>query len=149
MDLWERRARPVLEIQVAHPNEYSSWTRWARRFDPSLRLYDSDLMLASLYCWQRGVFPLARVAAEADADGRALALECRDTEWALDYELPPLEILHIRFGGHRRVDPTHGAPLGGGAALEVEVDGRAFELDESGEPAAVAFGRLLARHDPI
>ena len=148
MDLWERRARPVLEIQVAHPNEYSSWTRWARRFDPSLRLYDSDLMLASLYCWQRGVFPLARVAAEADADGRVLALECRDTEWALDYELPPLEILHIRFGGHGRVDPTHGAPLGCGAALEVEVDGRSFELDESGEPAAVAFGRLLARHDP-
>ncbi len=27
MDLWERRARPVLEIEVAHPNEYSSWTR--------------------------------------------------------------------------------------------------------------------------
>jgi hypothetical protein len=33
MDLWERRARPVLEIEVAHPNEYSSWTRWVRRFD--------------------------------------------------------------------------------------------------------------------
>ena len=33
-------------------------------------------------------------------------------------------------------------------ALEVEVDGREFELDESGEPAAVAFQHLLARHDP-
>ena len=148
MDLWERRARPVLEIQVAHPNEYISWTRWARRFDPSLRLYNSDLMLASLYCWQRSVFPLARVAAEAGADNRVLALECRDTEWALDYELPPLEILRVRFGSHQRVDPTHGAPLGCGAALEVEVGGRAFELDESGEPAAVTFEHLLARHNP-
>ena len=33
MDLWEQRARPVLEIEVAHPSEYSSWTRWARQFD--------------------------------------------------------------------------------------------------------------------
>ncbi|MBZ5699581.1 MAG: hypothetical protein LAN18_13660 [Acidobacteriia bacterium] len=144
MDLWERRARPVLEIEVAHPNEYSSWTRWVRRFDSSLRLYNSDLMLAPLYCWQRGVFPLARVEAEADGEGRVRALECRDTEWALDYELPPLEILRVRLGGLRRVDPTHGAQT----ALEVEVDGRQLELDESGEPAAAAFQHLLARHDP-
>ncbi len=144
MDLWERRARPVLEIEVAHPNEYSSWTRWVRCFDRSLRLYNSDLMLAPLYCWQRGVFPLARVEAEVDGEGRVLALECRDTEWALDYELPPLEILHVRLGGLRRVDPTHGTQT----TLEVEVDGRQFELDESGEPAAVAFQHLLARHDP-
>ncbi len=144
MDLWERCARPVLEIEVAHPNEYSSWTRWARRFDSSLRLYNSDLMLASLYCWQRGVFPLARVEAEIDSEGRVLALECRDTEWALDYELPPLEILRVRLGGLQRVDPTHGART----ALEVEVDGRQFEFDESGEPAAVAFQHLLTRYDP-
>ena len=144
MDLWEQRARPVLEIEVAHPNEYSSWTRWARQFDHSLRLYNSDLMLASLYCWQRGVFPLARVEAEADGQGRVLALECRDTEWALDYELPPLEILRVRLGGLRSVDPTHGSQT----AIEIEVDGREFELDESGEPAAIAFQHLLARHDP-
>jgi DNA polymerase-2 len=144
MDLWEQRARPVLEIEVAHPSEYSSWTRWARQFDDSLRLYNSDLMLASMYCWQRGIFPLARVEAEVDAEGLVLALECRDTEWALDYELPPLEILRVRLGGHRRIDPTHGVQT----ALEIEVDGREFELDESGEPAAVAFQHLLARHDP-
>ena len=148
MDLWEQRARPVLEIEVAHPSEYSSWTRWARYFDSSLRLYNSDLMLAPLYCWQRGVFPLARVAAEVDSEGRVLALECRDTEWALDYELPPLEILRVRLGGLRGVDPTHGSPFGERTALEVEVDGREFEFDESGEPAAVAFQHLLARHDP-
>jgi DNA polymerase elongation subunit (family B) len=144
MDLWEQRARPVLEIEVARPSEYSSWTQWARQFDDSLRLYNSDLMLASMYCWQRSIFPLACVEAEVDAEGRVLALECRDTEWALDYELPPLEILRVRLGGHKRIDPTHGVQT----ALEIEVDGREFELDESGEPAAVAFQHLLARHDP-
>jgi DNA polymerase-2 len=144
MDLWEQRARPVLEIEVTHPSEYSSWTRWVRQFDDSLHLYNSDLMLAPLYCWQRGIFPLARVEAEVDAQGRVLALECRDTEWALDYELPPLEILRVRLGGHKRIDPMHGTQT----ALEIEVDGREFELDESGKPAAVAFQHLLTRHNP-
>jgi DNA polymerase II len=147
MDLWEPAAagaRPVLEIEVAHPNEFASWTRWARQFDSLLRLYNSDLMLASLYCWQRGVFPLARVEAEIDGEGRVLALACRDTEWALDYEPPPLEILRVRLGGSKRIDPRHGTQT----ALEIEVDGREFELDEAGEPAAVAFQHLLARYDP-
>ena len=144
MDLWEQRARPVLEIEVSHPNEFNSWTRWVRQFDTSLRLYNSDLMLASLYCWQRGVFPLARVEVEADGDGRVLAIECQDTEWAIDYEPPPFEILRVRLGGLKGIDPRHGSQT----ALEIEVDGRQFELDESGEPAAVAFQNLLARHNP-
>jgi len=148
MDLWEQRARPVLEIKVAHPNEFASWARWVRQFDSALRLYNSDLMLASLYCWQRGVFPLARVEVEADAEGRVLALECRDTEWAIDYDPPPLEILRIRLGGLKGIDPRHGTPFGQWTALEIEVDGREVELDEAGEPAAVAFQHLLARHDP-
>jgi DNA polymerase II len=148
MDLWEQRMRPVLEIEVAHPNEFASWTRWVRQFDSALRLYNSDLMLASLYCWQRGVFPLARVEVEADGEGRVLALECRDTEWAIDYEPPPLEILRVRLGGLKGIDPRHGSPFGQWTALEIEVGGRQLELDEAGEPAAVAFQHLLARHDP-
>jgi DNA polymerase-2 len=148
MDLWEQRARPVLEIEVAHPNEFVSWTRWVRQFDHALRLYNSDLMLASLYCWQRGVFPLACVEVEADGEGRVLALECRDTEWTIDYEPPPLEILRVRLGGLKGIDPRHGSPFGQWTALEIEVDGRLVELDEAGEPAAVAFQHLLARHDP-
>jgi DNA polymerase II len=144
LDLWEQRLRPVLEIEVAHPNEFASWTRWVRQFDSALRLYNSDLMLASLYCWQRGMFPLARVEVEADGEGRVLALQCRDTEWAIDYDPPPLEILRVRLGGLKGIDPRHGTQT----ALEIEVDGRQFELDEAGEPAAVAFQHLLARHDP-
>ena len=161
LDLWEPALapkdgataglRPVLEIEVAHPNEFTSWTRWVRQFDPALRLYNSDLMLASLYCWQHNVFPLARVEAEADGEGHILALACRDTEWAIGYEPPPLEVLRVRLGGlkgPKSIDPRHGDPFGQRAALEIEVGGREFELDEAGEPAAVAFQHLLARHDP-
>jgi len=143
-DIWEREARTVLEVSVQHPNEYSSWARWVHRFDSTLRLYNSDLMLASVYCWQRNVFPFARVEVEVDGQGGVRAIECRDNEWELDYELPPLEIMRVRLGGLSRIDPAHGRQT----ALEVEVGGREYELDESNEPAAVSFEHLLKQHDP-
>jgi len=149
-DIWEREARTVLEVSVQHPNEYSSWARWVHRFDSTLRLYNSDLMLASVYYWQRNVFPFARVEVEVDGKGEVdgernvQALECRDNEWELDYELPPLEIMRVRLGGLSRIDPAHGRQT----ALEVEVGGREYELDESNEPAAVSFEHLLKQHDP-
>jgi len=69
--------------------DFVGWGRWVHRFDSRLQLYDSDLMVASLYCWEKRLFPLAYVEVEADNEGRILAIECRDDEWALDYEMPP------------------------------------------------------------
>jgi DNA polymerase elongation subunit (family B) len=52
--------------------------------------------------------------------------------------------MHLRLGGLSRVDPQHGRR----AALEIKVDGREYELDDSAEPAAAAIQHLLQRHDP-
>ena len=151
-DIWEPHPVEVLEITVERPSDYSAWARWVHRFDSRLRLYDCDLMLASMYCWQRRVFPLARVEVETGetpaTDGspshRVREIACCDSEWALDYDVPPLEIMQVRFGGLSCIDPAHGRRT----PLEVVVDGRTFELDESGEPAAVALRHLLQQHDP-
>ncbi len=143
-EIWERKQLPVVEVSVKHPNEYSSWAHWVHRFDSALRLYNSDLMLASLYCWERNIFPLAKVEIEVDAENRVLALESRDNEWAIDYQHPPFEIMRIRLGGLSRIDPAHGRQT----AIEIEVGGREYELDESGEPAADSFLHLLKQHDP-
>ena len=143
-DIWERDPIEVLEISVARPSDYSAWSRWVHRFDSRLRLYNSDLMLTSMYCWERHIFPLARVEIEADEENRLQAIACRDDEWALDYDTPPFEIMQMRLGGLSCIDPAHGRLT----SLEVEVDGRSYELDESGEPAAVALKHLLDRHDP-
>ena len=105
INLWENRAMTVLEVSVQDPTQFRSQTYRAHQFDAALRLFNSDLMLASVYCWQR-VFPLARVEVETDEQGRVLELECRDNEWAIDYELPPFQILHVRFGGLSRIDPN-------------------------------------------
>ncbi len=144
IDIWERDPIEVLEISVARPSDYSAWSRWVHRFDSRLRLYNSDLMLASMYCWERRIFPLALVEIEADEENRLQAIACRDDEWALDYDTPPFEIMQVRLGGLSCIDPAHGRLT----SLEVEVDGRSYELDESGEPAAVALKHLLEQHDP-
>ena len=144
-DLWQQTEVQVLEVSVQHPTAFNFWVRWVHRFDPGgLRLYNSDLMLAPLYCWERQVFPLAQVEAEVDEDGRVRALECQDSEWALDYPLPPLKVMHVRLEGLSDVNPRHGRR----GDLEVEVDGDRCVIEESDQAAAVTVQRLLQRHDP-
>src|SRR5438045_8164655 len=48
------------------------------------------------------------------------------------------------LSGLARIDPTHGRR----AALEIEMDGTCWELDDTGEPPAIQFAGLLKRHDP-
>jgi DNA polymerase-2 len=143
-DLWLNAARQVLEVSVLRPSNFIGWGRWVHKLDSKLQLYNSDLMVASLYCWEKRLFPLSFVEVEADDEGKVLSIACRDDEWALDYEMPPLKIMQIRLSGLARIDPTHGRR----AALEIEIDGTCWELDETGEPPAIQFAGLLKRHDP-
>ncbi len=144
IDLWLNAQRKVLEVSVLVPTEFVGWGRWVHRFDSRLQLYNIDLMVASLYCWGKRIFPLAYVAVEADDEGSVRAMECQDDEWKLDYEMPPLKIMQIRLAGTSRLNPAHGQR----PALEIEVDGTCWELDESGEPPALGFAHLLKREDP-
>lgn len=146
-DIWENAPIETLEICVQRPSDFFAWARWVRQFDERLRLYNSDLMLASMYCWERRIFPLARVEIAwetVEGENRVREIACLDSEWALDYEIPPLEIMHLKLGGLSCIDPAHGRRT----PLEVEAGGRTFELDESSEPAAVALQYLLKLHDP-
>jgi DNA polymerase-2 len=144
IDLWLNATRQVLRVSVLCPTDFVGWGRWVHRFDSHLQLYNSDLMVASLYCWEKAIFPLAYVEVEADDDGRITAMECQDDEWRLDYEMPPLKIMQIRLAGMSHIDPAHGQR----PALEIEIDGTCWELDETGEPPALGFAHLLKREDP-
>jgi DNA polymerase-2 len=168
LDIWAGRALRVLEVRVEHPTLFAPLARFVGRFDSSLRLYNSDLMLAPLYCWEKNIFPLAKVEVEANGavvavgacpdagrDRRAgsplterrysvRAIHALDDAWATDYELPPLRTLTIRMEGLARVDPQHGRR----GALEVEADGDLLILDDADEPVAQGFERLLRARDP-
>jgi DNA polymerase-2 len=180
INIWDGGELRVLEVTVRHPTQFAALARFVHQYDSSLRLYNSDLMLAPMYCWQKGVFPLAKVEVEVRtgagdwglgaragnapipnsaslAAGLASqnqagtrppptvrALKCCDDEWATDYALPPLRIMRVRLEGLSNVDPQHGRR----GALEVEVDGEWRVLDDSEEPVALGFERLLRAHDP-
>jgi DNA polymerase-2 len=156
----------VLQVFAHHPTLFAPLTRFVRRFDSSLTLYNSDLMLASMYCWEKEIFPLARVEIEADAPagrspglsrlrgdgdpsagvavGEMRGITCRDDEWSTDYEQPPMRTMQLRLEGLSDVNPRHGRH----GAVEVAVEDDWQVLDDSDEPVAVAFERLLRSYDP-
>jgi DNA polymerase elongation subunit (family B) len=160
-DIWEGRELLVLRISVHYPTQFAALARFVHRYDAGLQLYNSDLMLAPLYCWEKNLFPLAKVDVEVEGcrERKALpypnpesrvpspeirAIESRDDEWAIDYELPPFRAMQVRLEGIARVDPRHGRR----GALEVEMDGEWRVLDDGDESVAVSFERLLRTHDP-
>ncbi len=155
-NIWDARPLVVLEVSVLHPTEFRNLARWVRRLEPQLTFYNSDLMLEPLYCWEKNVFPFAKVEIDVGEpcglprEGGALpyeirAIQCRDDEWAVDYELPPLRVMRARLEGLTRVDPKHGRR----GALEVTMDDDETQvLDDSDEPVACGFERLLRAHDP-
>ncbi len=144
VDIWQAKPIQTLEISVCEPTLFRSATQFVQRAGAEIRLYNSDLMLASLYCWERNLFPLARVEADVDGKGKILDLMCADDPWALDYDLPPFRIMEIRIAGLSRVNPAHGRR----GALEITIDDETYSLDDSDVPAAENFARLLKRYDP-
>lgn len=144
MDLWLNAPREVFAISVLRPEEFSRWAYWVHRVDSRLELYNSNLMVASLYCWEKRLFPLAYVEVEADEKGKILEIESRDDEWKLNYELPPFKVMRLRLTGLLAADPIFGRRT----TLEIEMDGSCWELDESDEPPALGLARLLKRTDP-
>jgi DNA polymerase elongation subunit (family B) len=175
MNIWDGQPLSVLQVSVRYPTQFAALARFVRRSDTSLQLYNSDLMLAAMYCWEKNVFPLAKVDVEI-GEGSVLtqrgfgvrnlgfakerlsapnpesripnpeihAIECRDDEWKIDYELPPLTIMHARLEGLARVNPQHGRS----GSLEVAIDGEWRVLDDAEEPVVLGFERMLRAHDP-
>jgi DNA polymerase-2 len=143
-NIWDRQPLRVLQVSAHHPTLFSPLARFVRRFDSSLILYNSDLMLAPMYCWEKEIFPLAQVEVEADAAGQIRAITCQDEEWLTDYERPPVRTMQLRLEGLSDVNPRHGRH----GAVEVAIEDDWQVLDDSDEPVAVTFERLLRVHDP-
>ena len=174
-NIWDGRELRVLEVAVHHPTQFAALVRFVHRYDSGLRLYNSDLMLAPMYCWQKGVFPLARVEVE-EREGRedeatsAAGLKPRPSAGAtagtaLGSEVLPGEVRAIRCCDDEWAVNYALPPLrimrvrmdglsnvdpqhGRRGALEVEIDGEWQVLDDAEEPVALGLERLLRVHDP-
>lgn len=142
-EFWAPAPAPVLRVEVVEPRAFDPLVReLGRALGPS-RLFDADLPLGQRYCYERGVFPLARCRVEAE--GSALrAVEGLDSPWALLPDLPPLRTLALW--------PADGAPYRlPGTPLDLVARSAAGEERLDGHrPVALLerLARLLAREDP-
>lgn len=142
-ELFSGESLRVLEVRVP-VLERDPLVRRLKRL--ALVLYDADVHLVQTYHYDRGHFPLARCLFRID-EGRLVAWELRDDPWAVDYELPPLKIMHLALSGSEvagKIDPNH--VLRG--KLVLTVDGRAHELEGSTEEQLESLSRRLCEWDP-
>ena len=177
-NIWDGGALRVLKVAVRHPTQFAALVRFVHQYDSSLRLYNSDLMLAPMYCWEKGVFPLAKVEVEElGARGGGLGSRAGKAPHPLlpspagegnqgrGAEVSPMEVRAIRSCDDEWATDYELPPLrimrvrleglsnvdpqhGRRGALEVEIDGEWRVLDDSEEQVAVGFERLLRAHDP-
>ena len=105
-DIFLDREIEVLEATAPNPLAYRALVRELDEEHPHLAFYNVDLNPALVYGLERGIFPLAYCAAQAE-QGRLRSLVAEDSPWSLDYSLPPLRMLTLRLGGDLR-DPGHG-----------------------------------------
>jgi DNA polymerase elongation subunit (family B) len=71
------------------------------------QLFNVDIRLPTRYLQERGVFCHAQVT----WDGKRFSLA--DAQWALDYEIPPLTILHLDTVSKKEAVPSFQQPLQG------------------------------------
>lgn len=143
-NLWDGSAWKVLQVSVHQPTIFRSVCRFVQKVNPTRRLFNSDFILATLYCFEKRLFPLAKCSIEADSEGRVLSIQCNDDEWDLDYELPPLQMMWLKLRHPNDATSVYKER----AYLEVEVDGKCCEIFGQDEPTAETFRRLLKQYDP-
>ena len=148
-----RAHRPVAECAAPGPRSFRSLSlRISSAGDDGCTSSTRDCSSTTATSWWRrsiagrsGLFPLSLMwkskrttkgksnpSHAAMMNGRSI-MKCRHSR-------------SCRFGlsGLSRIDPTHGRR----AALEIEMDGTCWELDETGEPPAIQFARIAQTRRP-
>lgn len=113
LDFFSRQPKPVLGIHVKNPRAFTPVVDALSKI-PGVQLSNADLNMGQYYFYERNLFPLAKCAWDAQADGIVRMWELLDSPWTLDYEMPPLRYAHLgveALGGHTHapvnVDPQH------------------------------------------
>ncbi|HZY94579.1 MAG TPA: DNA polymerase domain-containing protein [Candidatus Bathyarchaeia archaeon] len=87
----------VLEIEVESDREAAILARKIQREESysKYRLYDVDIPAPQVYLYQKDLFPLARVEAEQENDGKVRWL-LKDSRKTIDFEIPRLQKLELQ-----------------------------------------------------
>ncbi len=143
-DVFAHRPIVVLQVEVQVPAQYAAIVRRVSQTFPALDLYNADLTIAQFYFFERGLFPLARLAAHVDAAGEIVDIGTDDSRWALEYPIPALRVMSLQLEGEG-LNPNHGHR----APLEVTYDDRTYSIYSQDPREVVERVRdHLLRFDP-
>ncbi|MCX5795398.1 MAG: hypothetical protein NTY77_07895 [Elusimicrobia bacterium] len=143
LELFSGESLSVLQVRVPPP---ASAKLAAQLREQGATLFSADIHLVQAYHYERGHFPLARCAFEVEGS-RLRSWELRDDPWAVDYELPPLRIMHLALAaaeGAGLVDPNH-KPRG---TLVIKVEGLSYELEGGLSEQLESLRRRIEQYDP-
>ena len=141
-DLWAGREIPVMALEVKTYALLPRVRAWLGTLPGEVACYNCDLDIAAYYLYARRYWPCAWYEVEAQ-DGRLLHLEAREDAFAVEFAVPPLDILMLSLTRDRLI------PLGAGNGLAVGWEGQTLELDAPDPPGLVReLARWLKRADP-
>ena len=141
-DFWTDRPREVVAIRVTDLERCGANLRTLARRLPTVDYYNCDVAPEILYCYERGVFPLARCEISWRGD-RLEACRVRDDPLDTSFVMPPLRVAELAgeglgLGRHPRL-----------GALSLTSDGSTTVWDEGSAPDMIASLReQLRRDDP-
>ena len=143
-EIYSGDAVGVLEVFVHDALRFAEAVRFFERFFPHYAFYNSDLLVPQLFLYATQLFPLGFGEYHVDETGKVVGWSLLDDRNAVDYELPPLNILRLR-NANDLVPPKYQRTL----QLEVAYDGTSYALEQE-DPASVieSLNWHLHRTDP-
>jgi DNA polymerase-2 len=133
---------PVVEVTMQNPLVYEYVVKSLQRHFPERDFFTCDIDVESLFFYEKGLFPLAQVELDTNAEGQLLAWHVDDDPWRSKYDLPPISIMELRIEDVS----THPKQCRLQGELNARVDERGYTIAPGHEVHELT--RLLERHDP-
>jgi len=116
----------VVQVYVYETTRFKEAVWYFERFLPHFAFYNSDILVAQLFLYETGLFPLARGEYEIDGTGELIRWTVDDSREAVEYELPPLSVMSIR-NANDFVPPKYQKHF----QLEVAYDSTTYLLEQN------------------
>ena len=145
LELFSGEEWPVTKVTVNDPLELSRCVRSLQHHLPHFAFYNSNIPVAQMYLYDRGVFPLARCAFVMEGGGETLErIVLEDSSDAQNYQVPDLRTMRLENGSG-----GHATKFFRTITLEITYDDATYSI-ESSDPLEVlnAFNRHLLQYDP-
>lgn len=143
-ELYSNEEWEVTEIRVHSSLRFREAVRFFEQFFPHFSFYNSDILPAQMFLYERDLFPLAFGEYEIGDDGTLAGWRLQDSRDDLDYTLPPFSIMTLRSVGEFD-QPKYQRSV----QLELSYEGKTYLLEQqTAQTVLEALNWHLHHYDP-